>query len=204
VSIDPARRPGDVGEFWGMLKNAVSRDLEARGSFGYSGAPGMAGARPGGALPKAVTPQPSRVGEQEAGRYHYSAPPPPVKTTSSVPPPPKEVVSPFGATAEQMRAPPVPDLAIPTGSDRPPPAPVGPPIPSEPPAMEVAYAAREGGQTAGAGVGAAGQTTAAAHAAVQRVAQKRAKNSVPLVVAFAVAITVLLVGVALVVNEFTR
>lgn len=39
VTVDPSQRPGDIGEFWGMLKNAASRDAHLNRSGGDPGFP---------------------------------------------------------------------------------------------------------------------------------------------------------------------
>jgi len=39
VTVDPSQRPGDIGEFWGMLKNAASRDAQLTRSGGDPGFP---------------------------------------------------------------------------------------------------------------------------------------------------------------------
>jgi serine/threonine-protein kinase len=204
VSIDPARRPGDVGEFWGMLKNAVSRDLEARAAATYASARGALASPLPSAMAAAATPQPSRLVDAAAGRYkHYSSAPPPATPifatsasgatgrVSPTPPP-----DPLGATVEQMRAPRVPDLAVPQVSERPALAPANFSQQASVPPMELAY-------------GPPGQilppaAPIATPAPAPAVRPPRGKTSVPLIVAFALAITVLLVGVALVLNEFAR
>src|SRR5260221_11711287 len=39
VTVDPSQRPGDIGEFWGMLKNAASRDAQQNRAGGDMGFP---------------------------------------------------------------------------------------------------------------------------------------------------------------------
>src|SRR5258708_406468 len=39
VTVDPSQRPGDIGEFWGMLKNAASRDAQQNRAGGDAGFP---------------------------------------------------------------------------------------------------------------------------------------------------------------------
>src|SRR5258708_5231405 len=39
VTVDPSQRPGDIGEFWGMLKNAATRDAQQNRSGGEPGYP---------------------------------------------------------------------------------------------------------------------------------------------------------------------
>ena len=56
VTVDPSQRPHDIGEFWGMLKNAATRDANqsrGAGEVGYPQPPGMAAPSARGAeLPK--------------------------------------------------------------------------------------------------------------------------------------------------------
>lgn len=45
VTVDPSQRPRDIGEFWGMLKNAATRDAHQSrgvGEIGFPQPPGMA------------------------------------------------------------------------------------------------------------------------------------------------------------------
>ena len=45
VTVDPSQRPRDIGEFWGMLKNAATRDAHQHrgvGEFGFPTPPAMA------------------------------------------------------------------------------------------------------------------------------------------------------------------
>jgi len=39
VTVDPSQRPSDIGEFWGMLKNAANRDAHANRAGGAPGFP---------------------------------------------------------------------------------------------------------------------------------------------------------------------
>jgi serine/threonine-protein kinase len=43
VTVDPSQRPRDIGEFWGMLKNAATRDAHQSRSLGEVGFPQPAG-----------------------------------------------------------------------------------------------------------------------------------------------------------------
>jgi serine/threonine-protein kinase len=45
VTVDPSQRPHDIGEFWGMLKNAATRDAHQSrglGEIGFPSPPGLA------------------------------------------------------------------------------------------------------------------------------------------------------------------
>ncbi len=106
VTVDPSQRPSDVGEFWGMLKNAANRDAQLNRAGGAPGFPkppvdaapsARAGYEPrvtAGGL-RAAEPEPSEPGpptptqataEKEpspnAGRYgHTSSAPASARTT---------------------------------------------------------------------------------------------------------------------------
>jgi serine/threonine-protein kinase len=96
VTVDPSQRPSDIGEFWGMLKNAATRDAQLSRAVGEPGFPqppiaAAPSARPGfggpmprdtaGGLPSVDPGTPrqepgpppfeTKPAEQDAGRYRY-------------------------------------------------------------------------------------------------------------------------------------
>ena len=190
-----------------MLKNAVNRDLEARASSTYRppGCPRVL--RSPGASPAAGPPQPSRIVDAAAVATSTtrSAPPPATAPVPSSPSVGKAASAPcrrrhpLGATVEQMRAParagsgdPARFGAPSAGARRPQSA------ASVPPPMELAYGPARRRRSCR-------RRAPIATAPAPAVRPPRAKSSVPLVVvASRCAITVLLVGVALVLNEFAR
>ncbi|HKQ68574.1 MAG TPA: protein kinase [Polyangiaceae bacterium] len=118
VTVDPSQRPSDVGEFWGMLKNAANRDAQqnrAGGELGFprpplAAAPSARGFQlpvprttAGGlpAIPEVHMPNPATPRQvspaAEPAATTSSGPPPALATTadagryyySSRPPPPR-------------------------------------------------------------------------------------------------------------------
>jgi serine/threonine protein kinase len=109
VSVDPSQRPGDIGELWGMLKNAASRDAQLLRTGGDPGFPkppvsaapsARAGHRgqvshpvvdvevPGGAVSGEATEQ-----EGRAGRYSFFSARPEAPPLDPVPTLEKEIIS---------------------------------------------------------------------------------------------------------------
>src|SRR5215471_17761359 len=85
VSVDPARRPKDIGEFWGMLKHAVQVDQKNRTSDeqGYpepplAAAPSFRGGYRGRATSSRPTVEPARPGIAETMLAGSNAQPKPV------------------------------------------------------------------------------------------------------------------------------